>query len=253
MLSTSRVALSAMLIAAPLTVAGATTPGQTQAIRASVQQVADAAKDSPTATPGFDTAQADSSGRQAAGMQAQDDEEDESGGATAPQAGGQGMMGGGMMGGGSGMMGQGMGGSMRPTMQMMQGMMQTMQGMMQMLQSQSAGPAFRRMMPGRFVEGHLAAAKMELRITDAQEPQWNAFADAIQARMKAMQDMRGQMMKQARVESWPDRIARRERRLSASLDSLKALEGPTKALWDVLSPEQRQKAEEIMPGPFGMK
>lgn len=186
------------------------------------------------ATPGFDTAQADSSDRQAAGMpmQPRDDDENDGGSPTTPQAGGQGMMGGGMM-------GQGMGGSMRP--------------MMLMMQSQPAGPAFRGMRPGRFVEGHLAAVKVELGITNAQEPQWNAFADAIPARMKAMQDMRGQMTKQARAEGWPDRIAQRERRLSVRLDALNALEGPTKALGDALSAEQRQKAQDLMPGPFGMR
>ena len=94
--------------------------------------------------------------------------------------------------------------------------------------------------------------KTELGITDAQLPQWNAFADAMRARMTAMQGMRAQMMQQDKTASWPERLAQHEQRLSAHLDAMKAMEGPVKALWDSLSDEQRRKAEELMPGPMGM-
>ena len=251
MLSTPRVALAAMILAAPFAVANAATQVQDQA--------GQSAGAIPGAEPGIGMAQSDLSERPAAGMATQqppdDDDDDDS--AVAPGVmGGRGMMGQGMM--GQGMMGQGMGGGMmgqgmRPMMQMMQGMMQMMQGMMQMMEHPPARPAMHGMMPGRFVEGHLAALKAELGITQAQEPQWNAFAEAMRARVKAMQDMRGQMMQQGPTASWPDRIAQHERRLSARLDALKAMEGPTKALWDALSDQQRHKAEGLMPGPMGMR
>jgi len=35
------------------------------------------------------------------------------------------------------------------------------------------------MMPSEHVEGRIAFLKTELKITDAQLPQWNAFADAL--------------------------------------------------------------------------
>ncbi len=191
------------------------------------------------------------------GAQTQDQDEDQD------QAGmmGGGMMGSGMM--GSGMMGGGMkgpgvtgpgmmGGGTAPMMRMMQGMTEMMQGMMQMMQATAQPVARPGMMPGAMMEGRLATLKTELGITDAQLPQWNAFADALRARMTAMQGMRAQMMQQDRTASWPERLAQHEQRLSARLEAMKAMEGPVKALWDSLSAEQQRKAEELMPGPMGM-
>ena len=173
-----------------------------------------------------------------------------------------GMMGGGMMGGGMmsrgmmgpGMMGPGMmgGGGMAPMMRMMQGMTEMMQGMMQMMQATGQPSARPGMVPGAMMEGRLASLKTDLGITDTQLPQWNAFTDALRARVTAMQGMRGQMMPQGTTASWPDRLAQHEQRLSAHLDAMKAMEGPVKALWDSLSAEQQRKAEEQMPGPMGM-
>ena len=180
------------------------------------------------------------------GAQTQDQDEDQD------QAG---MMGGGMMGGGMkgpGVTGPGMmGGGTAPMMRMMQGMTEMMQGMMQMMQAAGQPVARPGMMPGAMMEGRLATLKTELGITDAQLPQWNAFADALRARMTAMQGMRAQMMQQDRTASWPERLAQHEQRLSAHLDAMKAMEGPVKALWDSLSAEQQRKAAEQMPGPMG--
>jgi len=185
------------------------------------------------------------------GAQTQDQDEDQD------QAGmmGGGMMGSGMMGGGMkgpGVTGPGMmGGGTAPMMRMMQGMTEMMQGMMQMMQATAQPVARPGMMPGAMMEGRLATLKTELGITDAQLPQWNAFADALRARMTAMQGMRAQMMQQDRTASWPERLAQHEQRLSAHLDAMKAMEGPVKALWDSLSAEQQRKAAEQMPGPMG--
>ena len=191
-----------------------------------------------------------------------EDEDQDQAGMIGPGMMGGGMMGGGMMGPGTmggGMMGRGMmgpgmmgGAGMAPMMRMMQGMTEMMQGMMQMMQTSGQPSARPGMMPGAMMEGRLATLKTELGITDAQLPQWNAFADALRARMTAMQGMRAQMMPQGTTASWPDRLAQHERRLSAHLDAMKAMEGPVKALWDSLSAEQRRKAEELMPGPMGM-
>ena len=145
-----------------------------------------------------------------------------------------------------------MGGGMAPMMRMMQGMTEMMQGMMQMMQATGQPSARPGMVPGAMMEGRLASLKTDLGITEAQLPQWNAFANALRARVTAMQVMRGQMMPQGTTASWPDRLARHEQRLSAHLDAMKAMEGPVKALWDSLSAEQQRKAEEQMPGPMGM-
>jgi hypothetical protein len=212
-------------------------------------------------------AQAETPTAQAApqsGMAAQDQNDDEddndemmAGGMMGPGMMGPGMMGGGMMGPGmmrGGMMGQGMAGDgMMPMMRMMQGMMQMMQGMMQMMQEPHRHWMPPGMMSGAMVEARLAALKEELGITDAQQPQWNAFADALRMQVKEMREMHAQMMRQGPM-SWPDRIALHEQRLMARLAVLKAMEAPTKALWDALSEEQRHKAEGLMMmGPMGMR
>jgi hypothetical protein len=51
--------------------------------------------------------------------------------------------------------------------------------------------------------------------------------------------------------NWLDRLSREERMLSARLDAVKAIEGPARALYVVLSPEQQKKADELMGHPVG--
>jgi hypothetical protein len=194
-------------------------------------------------------------------MQGQNEDNEDEAGDDMPGPGmmGPGMMGPGMMGPGMmcrGMMGPGMMMhmmQMHRMMQMMRGMADTLEGATGMMQGMMMPWRGRGMMPGAHVEGRLAFLKAELGITEAQMPQWNAFADAVRTRVKTMQEMRAKMIQErAAAESWPDRLARHEQRLSARLDALKAMEGPTRALWDALSDEQRHKAEELMPGPMGM-
>lgn len=250
--ATSRIALAAIIFAAPVAAARAVTQHQSETTHAPTA-AGQLAEPMLRANPGIGMAQADTSDEQ----WAQSDEEND-GGAAGPAMMGSGMMGPGMMGPGmmhGGMMGPGMGG-MKPMMRMMQGMMQMMQGMMEMMAHPAGFPAARgMMMRGQFVEEHLAALKSGLGITEAQMPQWNAFADAVRARVKAMRTMAGQMLMAHRAApmSWPDRLAQHEQRLTARLDGLKAMEGPTKALWDALSEEQRNRAEDLMPGPMWMR
>jgi len=44
------------------------------------------------------------------------------------------------------------------------------------------------------VEGRIATLKTELKITDAQAPQWDRFADALRSAAKSMNGMPAQMM-----------------------------------------------------------
>src|SRR5215472_16748746 len=65
-----------------------------------------------------------------------------------------------------------------------------MMGMMRMMMGEGGmgGMPMMAMMAGH-VEGRLAFLKTELKITDAQLPLWNNFAEAVRANAKAMQDM----------------------------------------------------------------
>ena len=48
--------------------------------------------------------------------------------------------------------------------------------------------------PSQHIEGRLAFLKTELKITDAQTTQWNAYADALRANAKRMSELMNEMM-----------------------------------------------------------
>jgi hypothetical protein len=167
------------------------------------------------------------------------------GGTTGPGMPGPGMMGGGgpdaMMGAQHpGMMGSGgmMGGDMMDNMRRMMGMMSMM----------GAG-----MRPGaEHIEGRLAFLKTELKITDAQAPQWNVFADAVRANAKAMADTHQQVMSQGSPKTLPERLALEQKAMTAHLNALNTTTGALDKLYDALSAEQKKAADEIIVGPMGM-
>ena len=144
-----------------------------------------------------------------------------------------------------GMMPQGEGGGMR-----MMGCMGQMAPMMGMMMEHGAAASPMGMMMFDHIEGRIAFLKAELGITPAQEPQWNAFADALRANAKKMQERRQAMMGKEMPTTWPDRMMLHERMLQARLDALKTIEGPAKALYEALSPEQQKKADELMGHPM---
>lgn len=145
-----------------------------------------------------------------------------------------GMMGNGGMMGGDGMM---------PMMRMMQMMSGGMAG-------QGMGGSM-GMMRFDHIEGRIAFLRTELGITDAQQPQWTAFADALRAQAGTMRTMGPAMMQGGMPATWPERLARHEQRLTAHLAALKAIAGPARALYAVLSPAQRLMADELMARPMG--
>ena len=143
------------------------------------------------------------------------------------------MMGGNMMGGG--MMGQGQAGpaGMMPMMNMMMGM---------------------GMQPGaEHVEGRLAFIKAELKITDAQAPQWNAFAEAVRRNVGSMAEMRKSMMGgQGAPATLPERLAREDKLATAHLAALKKTEEAVTQLYGVLTDDQKKVADTIVVGPMGV-
>lgn len=135
----------------------------------------------------------------------------------------EGMMGQGMM--GRGMMGQDM---------MGQGMMCRM---------------------GEHIKGRLAYLKAELEITEAQMPQWNAFADAFRADGQKMAQHCAMMTEHGggmMAATAPERMNMMEQHMTMRLDSLRAIKAATQALYAVLSDEQKKSADEVMRGPMAM-
>ena len=121
-----------------------------------------------------------------------------------------------------------------------------MTGMMAMMGAEGMS------MMAKHVEGHIAFLKTELKITDAQLPQWNAFADALRDNAKSMQGMMGSMMGMAPDGTLPDKLAAREKQLTARLEAMRKLKAVAEPLYTALSPDQKKTADEIMLSPMGM-
>ena len=167
--------------------------------------------------------------------------------ATAPQGMpgmGQGAQAGGMAGQGGmqnmPMMGMRERGMQQPDMPMMCGMMR--QGGM------GSMPMGGMPMMADRTEGRIAFLKTELKITDAQLPLWNAVADAIRANAKGgmgMMDSMGQ-------GSLTERLAAREKNLTAQAEALRKFKNAVDPLYTGLSDEQKKTADELLMSPMGM-
>jgi hypothetical protein len=107
---------------------------------------------------------------------------------------------------------------------------------------------------GEQVEGRLAFLKAELKIAEAQMPQWNTFADAFRSSgQKAaqhctmMKEQRGSTMAGSPVE----RLTRMEQHMKMHLENLGAIKTALQPLYSALSAEQKKTADQIMKGmPF---
>ena len=135
----------------------------------------------------------------------------------------------------------------------MQGGGMPMRGMMRMMMGEDEMPGMRMMaaMAGH-VEGRLAFLKTELKITDAQLPLWDAVADVIRANARSMRSMAEGMMGSAQTAALPDRLAAREKMMSAHLDALRKFKAAIDPLYAAFSDEQKKTADELLMGPMGM-
>ena len=107
-------------------------------------------------------------------------------------------------------------------------------------------------LPSERVEARLAYLKTALKITDAQQPQWNAFADTLRKQARAGDERmkaRQAQMAEGRKGTPPTAIERMERaqtRLAASSTRLNETLAAAKPLYAALSPEQQKVADELL-------
>lgn len=127
-------------------------------------------------------------------------------------------------------------------------------GMMSMMMA----PMGQMMAPER-IEGRLAFLKTELRITEAQQPLWDAFAEALRVNARGMAgmmvDMQGAMMPApaAAPVALPQRLELQERMLAARLDGLRQVNAALQPLYAAFDDTQKRTAEAlIMVGPMGL-
>jgi hypothetical protein len=140
--------------------------------------------------------------------------------------------------------------SASPMPPMMQGGGMERGGMMPMM-----GMGMMRM--ADHVEGRIAFLKTELKITDAQLPQWNTFADALRSNARRMVEMRGTvmqggMMGQVTALNAPDRLDHMDKMMTAMLETVRSTKAALGPLYAVLSDEQKKVADALLRGPMGM-
>ena len=141
--------------------------------------------------------------------------------------------------------GPGMGNMMGGDMGQMMPMMRMMDGMMP---REGGGMA---MMPGQHIEGRIAYLKAELGITEAQLPQWNAFADAMREGAKSMQTAMAANMGGGVPATMPARADAMIAMMTARLDAMKTTATAGKALYAVLTDAQKKSADDLMMSPMG--
>jgi hypothetical protein len=120
-------------------------------------------------------------------------------------------------------------------------------GMGQMMRMMAGGSATS---PFAHVEGRIAFLKVELAITDAQAPQWDAFAAALRDGAKAARESMANMMqagKPSNAADWTDAMVKM---MAARLDSMKAIVAAEKGLYAVLTDAQKETADELLSMPM---
>lgn len=104
--------------------------------------------------------------------------------------------------------------------------------------------------PSERVEARLAYLRTALKITDAQQAQWNAFAETLrgQARLadQRMQEFRAQRDQNREKPTAIARLEREQQRHAASVTRLNELLTVQRPLYAALSAEQKAVADELL-------
>lgn len=103
------------------------------------------------------------------------------------------------------------------------------------------------------IEGRVAFLRTELKITEAQQPAWNAFADALRANAKTLGEMRGSMMSQQGAgASLVEKLAFQEKWMAARLEGTRAMKSALTNLVASFSEEQKKTGDELLAPQMGM-
>jgi LTXXQ motif family protein len=102
----------------------------------------------------------------------------------------------------------------------------------------------------------IASLKSELKITEAQMPAWNKFADALLAAAKpvdeSMDAMHRKMMKSGAVPSLPDKLQHHAKMAAVHLANLNAIKAALDPLYTSFSDDQKKLADGLRIGPMGV-
>lgn len=95
--------------------------------------------------------------------------------------------------------------------------------------------------------GMIAYAEKKLDIAANQKPAWTVFTQAMRDAGKPMEQMCAEMTGEPPKEV-DAALARRERMMAAALESLKSIHPAVAKLAETLTPEQRAKLNDLIPG-----
>ncbi len=120
--------------------------------------------------------------------------------------------------------------------------------MMQMMHRQLA--AQHAMRPFERIDGQLAFYQAELRTTDAQQPQWNAFVEAVRTATGTLRQVVMQAMQQGGSMGGampaPEQMKHRIALLTAQADAMRAVQAAARPLHVALSTEQKRTADALI-------
>lgn len=106
--------------------------------------------------------------------------------------------------------------------------------------------ATERMMPGKFVDGRIAFLKTELKITPAQEAQWQQVETAMRENAKQLdQTITTARQDRSKMDA-VQRLEQREQFAKVRADNDARLLAAFKPLYASLSPEQQQMANQLV-------
>jgi len=105
-----------------------------------------------------------------------------------------------------------------------------------------------RHMPGERIEARLAYAKTALKITPAQEAQWNALADVLKRQATAMSQQHAQRRAahQDQPVSAVERLTQRQAMMAEAATRMNEVLEAAKPLYAVLSDEQKKEADALL-------
>lgn len=98
-----------------------------------------------------------------------------------------------------------------------------------------------------FAEGKLAFLKSWLGVTEAQNGPWNTFADVVRAQAKSLAESQQKRMPTSQPESTlPQWVDQHLQMMEEHLAAMKKIKPALDGLYQALTPEQRQKADQLV-------
>jgi LTXXQ motif family protein len=99
-----------------------------------------------------------------------------------------------------------------------------------------------------FAEGKLAFLKSWLGITEAQSGPWNTFADVVRAQAKSLAEAQQKRLPAPGLQEWtlPQWVDQHLQTMDEHLAAMKKVKPVFDNLYQALTPEQRQKADQLI-------